>query len=167
MARRTLHSPFKNQSLAKIGSRVEKRTKKLEGKTESYQKKITNMDTKRQKYTNSIKTLEEILKNNPKSLYAERRLRETSDKLKKLATLQNQIRAKLTTRKAELNTSKDKLKTYTNELEAKAIKKTNKAMSNYEKFHTKGRWKQKFLKFATRAGRRSRAINKSLKKEKI
>ena len=37
--RQTLHRPFKNQSLAKIGSRVEKRTRKLEAKTGSYQKK--------------------------------------------------------------------------------------------------------------------------------
>lgn len=164
--RQTLHRPFKNQSLAKIGSRVEKRTKKLEAKTSSYKTKITNMDTKRQKYTNSIKTFEEMLKIDPKNPYAERRLRETSDKLKKLATLQNQITEKLTTRKAELNTSKGKLNNYTKNLEAKAIKKTNKAMSNYEKFHTKDSWKRNFLKFATRAGRRSRAINKSLKKRK-
>ena len=108
-----------------------------------------------------------MLKIDPKNPYAERRLRETSDKLKNLQKSRNQITAKLTIRQTELNTSKGKLNTYTNKLENKATKKTNKAMSNYEKFHTKGRWKQKFLKFATRAGRRSRAINKSLKSKTL
>ena len=131
----------------------------------TYKTKIKSIDDKSGIYKESIKTLEEMLKNNPNNPYAERRLRETSNKLKNLQKSRNQITAKLTTRKAELNTSKGKLNSYTKELENKAIKKTNKAMSNYEKFHTKGPWKQKFLKFATRAGRRSRAINKSLKRK--
>jgi len=161
--RQTLHKPFKNQSLAKKQSRVQKRTTNLEAKTGSYKTKINEIDRNSTKYQESIKTLEEMLKNNPNNPYAERRLRETSNKLKNLQKSRNQITAKLTTRKAELNTSKGKLNAYTTELENKARTRTNKAMSNYQKFHEKGKWAQRFQKFTTRSGRRSRAINKGLK----
>jgi len=162
--RQTLHKPFKNQSLAKKQSRVQKRTTKLGEKTESRSKKINEMNVKSQEYQKSINVFEKSIKNNPNDKHAEKKLKETRQKLNKITKERDQQKAKLTKEQLELTTSKGKLNNYTKKLEKKATNKTNNTMKKYIEFNTKGKWGRRWSRLSSSNGRKSHTIRKALKK---